>query len=124
GGEVDLAEKLKNIGALVELWPAIDAYDVRVTFPTGYVWALDLKDWENPYLLANYIDCRGPFPEAPRWDLAFYVFPDHRSRMRARYGAAFGSAWHGRTDRVSYAMEKGILQAAKRELIGSENTCD
>ena len=120
--ELDLAEKMKRIGTKVDLWPAFDTYDLRVEFPTArIIWAIDVKDWENPYLLARFIDAKGAFPEVPSWDSAFYVFPEHRSRMRPRYAAAFAGAWHGRRERVSYAMERVILQMAKKELSGSEN---
>ena len=35
-----------------EMWPQFDAYDLRIPFPDGTAWAIDVKDWANPSLLA------------------------------------------------------------------------
>ena len=35
----------------IEMWPAFDAYDLRLTFADGTAWAIDVKDWASPSLL-------------------------------------------------------------------------
>ncbi len=73
--EVRLAQKLELLGLHVALWPNYDAYDVRIIFPNGRIWAIDVKDWADPTLLAWSAK---PFKTEPPWDDAFFVFPDDR----------------------------------------------
>lgn len=85
--EIDLAERLERMGLIVELWPAIDAYDLRVTFPhAGVNWAVDVKDWQNPYYLANAVR---PIPSNPPWARSFFVFPDSRADAQGVYLQTF-----------------------------------
>ena len=35
------------------MWPQFDAYDLRIPFPDGTAWAIDVKDWANPSLLGR-----------------------------------------------------------------------
>jgi hypothetical protein len=51
--EIRLLEKLLKLGLEVELYPECDRYDLRVIFPDREVWAIDLKDYSNPYLLVK-----------------------------------------------------------------------
>ena len=51
--EIDLEARLRKLGLDVEMWPGFDAYDLRVTFPDGYTWAVDVKDWKHPGLLGR-----------------------------------------------------------------------
>lgn len=69
-----------------ELWPGDDAYDLRITLPNGEIWAVDVKDWANPFLLARQVK---PFRTNPPWTCAFFVFPDERRKQRADYLRAF-----------------------------------
>jgi hypothetical protein len=84
--ELDLATKLSALGLCVELWPEYDRYDLRVSFSDGEVWAIDVKDWAEPHLLAKRIK---PIPAFPTWSRAVYVFPDERRRERRDYRRAF-----------------------------------
>ncbi|MBA3822667.1 MAG: hypothetical protein H0X24_02040 [Ktedonobacterales bacterium] len=85
--EIALEERLQALGVDVELWPAVDAYDLRITFPrTGEVWAVDVKDWANAYYLANAVT---PFRREPRWTRAFFVFPEARRDRQDRYLTIF-----------------------------------
>lgn len=68
--ELRLYRKLGEIGVDVELWPNFDAYDLRVRFSHGYSWAVDVKDWANPFRLARKLR---PIPRDPSWDRAFIV---------------------------------------------------
>lgn len=85
--ELRLFKRLSEFAKLdVELWPAFDSYDVLVRFADGEVWAIDVKDQRNPFLLAS----RATIPvDTPHWEKAFFVFPDARRRERSDYLRAF-----------------------------------
>lgn len=68
----------------VELWPGLDAYDLRVVFNDGEAWAVDVKDYTDPTRLEAVLT-RPPENEAIAWSRAFYVFPTHRLEQRNRY---------------------------------------
>jgi REase associating with pPIWI_RE/pPIWI_RE three-gene island domain Y len=76
--ELQLAKRLGEMGLAVELWPHFDAYDLRVTFGDGVSWAVDVKDWTNPVLLARRVS---PIPTVPPWSRAYFVFPQERLRQ-------------------------------------------
>ncbi len=116
--ELSLAKRLAAAGVEVRLWPAYDAYDIHARFPSGEVWAIDVKDWENPILLANRINRFEGFPMEPSWDKAYYVFPDHRASFRPRYERAFRSAWKGQGDRVQCALERNFMLLVRKTLKG------
>jgi hypothetical protein len=84
--ETELAAKLLLLGIEPEMWPAFDAYDLRVPLPDGTVWAVDVKDWANPSLLG-----RGtrPLRGEPPYDRAFIVIPEYRFRVREDYARVF-----------------------------------
>jgi hypothetical protein len=56
--------------AKVRLWPDLDSADLLVTFADGCRWAVDVKDWANPYLLAKQLR---PVPRSLGWQRAFIV---------------------------------------------------
>ena len=103
--EVDTADQLRQLGSRagdlqVDLWPSYDAYDLRITFPDGHVWAVDVKDWRYPTLLARAL-------EEPRrdgtlaWHMAFFAVPrqrlDGRLDGRPDYLDVLAAATPGRT---------------------------
>jgi hypothetical protein len=73
--ELRLERRLRRLGLKPELWPGFDAYDLRITLPDGRVWAVDVKDWANPALLARHTV---PLLDDPPYDEAFVVVPEHR----------------------------------------------
>jgi hypothetical protein len=77
--EIRLRDELERRGLQVDLWPHFDAYDIRLRFPDGENWAVDVKDWVNPFLLARRVR---PIPQTPQWTRAFFVFPQSRLRRR------------------------------------------
>jgi len=83
--ELQLAGQLEKLGVAVELWPEFDRYDLRLTFADA-VWAIDVKDWANPFLLARTVN---PIPAQPSWDRAFFVVPNERVKQRPDYLRAF-----------------------------------
>lgn len=82
--EVSATRRLRSMGLKVDLWPGYDAYDLRITFPDQTIWAIDLKDWRYPHLLANHLT---PLDQSAnlRWDRAFYVVPDQRVKEYPGY---------------------------------------
>ncbi len=113
--ELRLAANLEALGLQVELWPAFDRYDIRVTFPHGTVWAVDVKDWSNPFLLARSVSHK-PFPNDPPWDMAFFVFPDLRRAQRPDYVRAFRNMCRALSDCVHACFESDLLRRAEGEL--------
>ncbi|GIG65165.1 restriction endonuclease-related protein [Phytomonospora endophytica] len=84
--EIDLERLLTGLGLTVEMWPAFDAYDVRVTFPDGTVWAIDAKDRADARLLARTLP---PPVRLPAWNRFFLVVPDRRLTGRIDYRERF-----------------------------------
>lgn len=116
--ELKLKDKLEKIGCngsniKVDLWPNVDAYDLRLTFPNREVWALDVKDWASPYRLAAEVK---PFRTDPPWDRAFFVFPDRYKVTRRNYAEAFRSRCIYLGDRVEAMFESDLIAAARHEL--------
>jgi len=113
--EIALAEELERMGVQVELWPEFDRYDVRITFPNNEVWAIDVKDWANPFLLARSVR---PIPRQPPWDRAFFVVPDERKRQRQDYLRAFQNYSHhlDRTSRLCFVSQ--LIGSVRKKLKG------
>lgn len=82
--ELDLANKLEVFGVHVDLWPQYDAYDLRVVFPDGQTWAIDVKDWQNAYQLVQKL-VRIPKPAGGEWQRGFYAIPDQRLHENPNY---------------------------------------
>lgn len=118
--EMELYNKFMNEpGLAVELWPAFDAYDLRLTFPDRDVWAIDVKDWANPFLLARRVD---PIPTTPPWTWAYFVFPDNRRSQRSDYVRAFRNhcpfvGKHSKA-RTSACFARDLLFVARKKLQG------
>lgn len=112
--ETELAAALRIYGLEPEMWPQFDAYDLRVSFPDGTVWAVDVKDWANPALLAARTR---PLRPAPRYDKAFVVIPDYRFGVREDYARVFR---HHLADEarghVEVCSDKQFAAKARREL--------
>jgi hypothetical protein len=114
--EVELQDALEDMGLEVEMWPAFDAYDLRIRF-TDTIWAVDVKDWNNPIELARHAQY---IPEKPNWDKAFYVFPDERKRQRSDYLQAFTNHWK-RPPNTTAMMEKDFLRHVRNKLRGDDD---
>jgi hypothetical protein len=80
--EAALERALRGRGLSVEMWPGYDAYDLRVTFPDGHVWAIDVKDWAHPGLLGRAAEA---VPPDPPYDEACWVVPRFRVDARRDY---------------------------------------
>ncbi len=114
--ELRLAEQFERLGVKVELWPEFDKYDLRVTFPDAEVWAIDVKDWRNPFLLARHVNRTERFPLNPPWNRAFFVFPDARRHQRSDYVQAFKIHCRVLSNHIQACFERDVLQRAKQKL--------
>lgn len=122
--ELALATALERLDLNVELWPGVDRYDLRVTFPRGEIWALDVKDWSNPVQLAAHLQA---IPPDPPWTSAYFVFPDaRRERYLAETGGEYSRVFMERCATLGkvcdsrYASE--IVRAAGRLLRGTRRS--
>jgi hypothetical protein len=115
--EVRLAAELRALGLEVELWPGFDAYDLRVVFPqSGQVWALDVKDWVNPFSLGKKLR-DDVIPARPPWHQAYYVIPAHRRTRRRDYKDALLAQWRPRDDqRIAVCFTDDLLRKARRAM--------
>lgn len=70
----------------VLLWPGVDQYDLQLRFTGSEVWAVDVKDYENPAELFHKVQ-RDKLPKlgALDWRKGFYVVPQYRIRWNPRY---------------------------------------
>jgi hypothetical protein len=102
------------------MWPEFDSYDLRVEFPDGKAWAIDVKDWANPFLLALNVK---NIPLGSALEKGYFVFPDERSRQ-ADYVRAFRNACNSRKSsgkvtiggRIEAKFEKHFLADVKKRL--------
>lgn len=118
--ELRLEMRLRKLGLAVELWPAFDRYDLRVSFSDGEVWAVDVKDWADPCLLARRIRADGetPIPTTPSWTRAYFVFPDERKAERPDYVRAFHNQFPQLPKHLYAAFEGKFLVDVRRKLKG------
>jgi hypothetical protein len=65
--------KIQNLK--IELWPYLDLYDFEIKI-NNEKWAVDVKDWINPYALASNLEVIS----AENYDRLFYLIPKHRSK--------------------------------------------
>jgi hypothetical protein len=84
--ETDLESELIKLRLEPQMWPNLDAYDLRIPLPGGKVWAVDVKDRANPAILG-----RGtrPLRPDPPYDRAFLVVPRYRFEEREAYQRIF-----------------------------------
>ncbi len=112
--EVRLFKKLQHPLYHVELWPDFDAYDLKITVKDE-VWAVDVKDWANPFLLASSINEKGEFRRSSKapWDRAFWVFPNARNSSNGFYMKAFKSSCRQLDRKVEAAFESGLVRKVR-----------
>lgn len=116
--ELRLADKLKKLGLQqVELWPNFDSYDLRIVFPDGEAWAIDVKDWANPFLLAQKVKQQNPpIPNNPPWTQAYFVFPDDRRLARPDYLRAFRNHCQLPQEQVKAKFERDLIKDVRSKL--------
>jgi hypothetical protein len=115
--EILAAKRLEKLGLTVSVWPCFDAYDLRIIFPDGQAWAVDVKDWQFPTQLARRLD-RISMPPGCEWSRGFYVVPDDRVRENREYLTILQNAMA--YPDISVLSVSGLLELA-REKIGAAN---
>ncbi|QKW20291.1 hypothetical protein HUT16_15530 [Kitasatospora sp. NA04385] len=113
--ETELETELRAMGLDVLMWPGYDAYDLLVTFPDGWRWALDVKDRANPYFLGQSAK---PVPRTPPYDEAFWVVPKHRVAARRNYLAAFERGRPAAHEDVVLVPDRVLIDRAAQRLRG------
>ena len=113
--ELELAHKLSKKGLEVRLWPNFDTYDLKIIFPDGEIWAVDVKDWSNPYLLAQKLTL---IKEEPAWHHAFYVIPQYRKKLCPDYKKILTNSISKREINFGIEMEKDFLKSINSKLKG------
>jgi hypothetical protein len=116
--ELRLAHRLERLGLDVDLWPSFDRYDLRIVFPDGEVWAVDVKDWADPILLARRLNEKGSpaIPSEPAWTRAYFVFPDERRQERPDYVRAFQNRATILGKEIRAAFARDLLRDVKKKL--------
>lgn len=111
--EVELEARLTALGLRVRMWPAYDAYDVHVTFPDGWVWAVDVKDWAHPAFLGR---AARPVPQEPPYDEAFWVVPQDRVDDRPSYITTYERNRPAAARHVPLLTDNGLITRAMNRL--------
>lgn len=114
--ELRLANRLTKLGIQVDLWPDFDLYDLRITFPDGEMWAVDVKDWANPFLLARSVK---PIPQDSTWTRAYFVFPNERCQRKtgsSDYLRAFKNHCRILNGYTKATCEKNFISQVKQKL--------
>jgi restriction endonuclease in pPIWI_RE module len=116
--EVRLAERLAQCGAMVSLWPSFDQYDLRIVFPDGDAWAVDVKDYGDPVLLASRLNERAApgIAPSPPWSRAYFVFPNDRRAQRSDYARAFRNRFRHLSRTVRAGFEADLLRDVRQKL--------
>ncbi|WP_234701555.1 pPIWI_RE_Y domain-containing protein [Streptomyces malaysiensis] len=116
--EVELEARLSALGLRVRMWPAYDAYDVHVTFPDGWVWAVDVKDWAHPAFLSR---AARPVPPEPPYDEAFWVVPHARVDDRANYVTSYERNRPAAARNLPLLTDTELIARARTRLRGSRS---
>jgi hypothetical protein len=122
--ELELAQRMKNMGIKVELWPDFDAYDLRLSFPKqSEAWAVDVKDWSNPIALGLHVlmSDKPAFVEYPKWNRAFFVFPDDLRTRHPTYVSDFkeecgDKLWRERGRFIDAMFMQGFVAECRKQL--------
>ncbi|MFC6083752.1 pPIWI_RE_Y domain-containing protein [Sphaerisporangium aureirubrum] len=113
--EAELERGLKALRLPVEMWPGFDAYDLRVTFPDGWAWAIDVKDWAQPALLgqaATAVRTEPPYNEA------CWVVPGHRVDARHDYIQVYARNRTDTAQGLPLLTDRELVAAARARLRG------
>lgn len=121
--ETDLEAALIKRGLYPDMWPNFDAYDLRITFPRGRVWAIDVKDRANPALLGRGT---APLRPNPPYDEGFLVVPQYRFDEREDYARVYVHHRPGTADQLDLISDATLLARVDKELdrTGSSHSAD
>ncbi len=106
--EVDIKEKIEKLGLEVILYPNFDEYDLRVIFKNES-WALDIKDYGNPYNLVNKVKEFAP----NNCEKSFIVIPNKRFTLNKDYRYIINSE---EPKGFEYIIERDLMKKIKGKL--------
>ncbi|MER6173961.1 hypothetical protein [Streptosporangium sp. NPDC001681] len=113
--EADLERELRALRLPVEMWPGFDAYDLRITFPDGWVWAVDVKDWAHPGLLGQ---AATEVRQQPPYDEACWVVPRYRVDARPDYLEVYARNRAHAAGGLPLLTDRRLVAAARARLRG------
>ncbi|MEU4108052.1 hypothetical protein [Streptomyces sp. NPDC027717] len=113
--ETSLETELRALGLTVEMWPGFDAYDLRVTFADGHVWAVDVKDWAHPAFLGR---AASAVRAEPPYDEACWVVPGFRVRARRDYLDIYARERRAEAGGLRLLTDDQLKRAARLRLSG------
>ncbi|WP_431952826.1 hypothetical protein [Actinacidiphila sp. bgisy167] len=113
--EISLEDQLRALGLSVEMWPGFDAYDLRITFPDGHVWAIDVKDWAHPAFLGR---AASAVRADPPYDEACWVVPGFRVRTRRDYLDVYARERGPGAGGLRLLTDNQLMRAAQLRLSG------
>ncbi|WP_180928811.1 hypothetical protein [Streptomyces sp. AJS327] len=113
--ETSLESELRALGLTVEMWPNFDSYDVRIVFPDGHVWAVDVKDWAHPAFLGRSATA---VRAEPPYDEACWVVPEFRVRARRDYLDSYAKERGAQADGLRLLTDRQLVRAARLRLAG------
>jgi restriction endonuclease in pPIWI_RE module len=120
--EVDLQRRLGELRhgehkPFIEMWPGFDAYDLRVSFPDGHVWAIDVKDWRHPGLLGRAAKVVRP---EPPYDEACWVVPREQVNSRPGYLDIFHRNRPRHAAELTLLVDDELVRRAQDRLRGRD----
>lgn len=106
--ELALKEKLEKLGLEVILYPNFDEYDLEIIF-SSYRWAIDVKDYGNPYSLVKNIKHFAP----NSCSKSFIVIPSKRYSLNKDYKYIMNAE-----DPINfeYIVERDLIKKVKEEI--------
>lgn len=122
--EADLERRLSELEhegrrVRVEMWPGYDAYDLKITFPDGHVWAIDVKDWKHPGLLGR---AATTVRQEPPYDEACWVVPKAQADAHGSYLATFYRNRSAQAGQLPLLTDDTLVRRAAARLAGDEAT--
>ena len=109
--ELNLKNRIEKLGLEVILYPNFDQYDLEVKFK-DCSWAIDVKDYGNPYNLIHKIKDFEP----NNCEKSFIVVPNKRCRLNKDYKYILASK---EVIGFEYIIEENLIKRIK-EKINSE----
>jgi len=120
--EIELENKLSGLKLTTKLWPGIDEYDLRISFPNGKAWAVDVKASKSPWILGRREAEKGfiqhySLPDL-QWDRAFYVIEDdyYTPSYEKLFREGAISSGGARKGSLNLLSMKQFLRLVKREV--------
>lgn len=110
--ELGIEKKLKKLKLNVEMYPNFDRYDLKIAFLDGETWALDVKDYANPYMLVKAVT----EISANECTKSFVVVPNTRTKVAKDYSKIIKSA---EPKNFQFITERELMKLV-REKIANE----